>query len=51
MTFLGVANEKLILPNPQAFRIISEAKFNPLRANHTKWSNTHNSSAICRRIV
>ena len=25
MTFLGVANEKLILPNPQAFRIISEA--------------------------
>ena len=36
MTFLGVANAKLILPNPQAFRIISEAKFNPLRANHTK---------------
>ena len=40
MTFLGVANEKLILPNPQAFRIFSEANFNPLRANPTKWSNT-----------
>ena len=25
--------------------------FNPLSANPTKWSNTLNSSAICRRIV
>ena len=30
---------------------ISESCMNPLSANFTKWPNTNNSSAICRRIV